>query len=574
MSVKNSYFTVVIIGAFMLLIVVTNQFSTAAEEGLQTSGKIYVADTGGRTMLRMNMDGSEVETLFQLPERHGPLSPVLDPRHGRMFFIDRAAEYRYIYSADMDGQNRQLLPAPFGHSNTLVLDHAQQQLLWNQSFAIGELDLDSEEARYYLYPGPPDPGSVAVDEANELVYWVDNRDFYGGLYASKMDGSWTMRVFGFSLYSYVTSIALDETANDLYYAVSYGSGYSIVRLNLETMVETGVIPNRSGYAGQLALDLAAGKLYWTASEGTGVIRRANLDGTAEEPVLTGLQNPGALALDLVHERLIWGDWDQQKIQSAPLNGGAVVNLLSTAPQRPAAILLDTKDEFLYWTGGNGPAISRAKLDGSQAMPWIEYEPAASRGLALDAQNGRFYWSDREQEAIMFANVDGTDRDYLVHRRLWFGEGLAYDSLEGKIYWADTSQGTIARADRDGTAFEEIVTSGLALPSSVAVDPLRGKVYWADQNMRQIGRANLDGSESEILLGVADGLQRPNAVTLDVPGGKLYWTDWKDGSVKRANLDGSAIEILLSGLVEPNGTALDQPPPQYRRQYLPVMAADG
>jgi hypothetical protein len=52
----------------------------------------------------------------------------------------------------------------------------------------------------------------------------------------------------------------------------------------------------------LAIDAAAGKLYWTdwndLTESPGAIRRANLDGSDVQDVLLGLDRPYGLALDL------------------------------------------------------------------------------------------------------------------------------------------------------------------------------------------------------------------------------------------------------------------------------------
>ena len=48
----------------------------------------------------------------------------------------------------------------------------------------------------------------------------------------------------------------------------------------------------------LALDLGAGKMYWTDG-GTNKIQRANLDGSGVEDIaIPGLRDPVGLALDL------------------------------------------------------------------------------------------------------------------------------------------------------------------------------------------------------------------------------------------------------------------------------------
>ncbi|OGF54154.1 MAG: hypothetical protein A2Z21_07220 [Candidatus Fraserbacteria bacterium RBG_16_55_9] len=64
---------------------------------------------------------------------------------------------------------------------------------------------------------------------------------------------------------------------------------------------------------QIALDLAQGKLYWAESFG-GKIRRANLNGTDVEDILTGLDGPAGLELDLAAGMVYWTEHPSGKIR--------------------------------------------------------------------------------------------------------------------------------------------------------------------------------------------------------------------------------------------------------------------
>ena len=58
----------------------------------------------------------------------------------------------------------------------------------------------------------------------------------------------------------------------------------------------------------LALDLVAGKMYWTeASPADFMISRANLDGTNVELLVTDLVSPSGIAVDVAGGKMYWTD---------------------------------------------------------------------------------------------------------------------------------------------------------------------------------------------------------------------------------------------------------------------------
>ena len=87
---------------------------------------------------------------------------------------------------------------------------------------------------------------------------------------------------------YVHDFAIDESGGKLYWA----EGVGVRRANLDgSQVETLFTVNTNG----IALDLGAGKIYWTAWI-SDRIRRANLDGSQVETLVTGLDWPRDIAL--------------------------------------------------------------------------------------------------------------------------------------------------------------------------------------------------------------------------------------------------------------------------------------
>jgi sugar lactone lactonase YvrE len=247
----------------------------------------------------------------------------------------------------------------------------------------------------------------------------------------------------------------------------------------------------------------------------GEIRRANLDGSGQVTLISGLNAFGP-TLDLAGGQMYWAEEDAGEIKRANLDGSGQTTLVSGLP--PDSTLpsftppvLDLAHGQMYWTDGinSGPGdIRRANLDGSEQTVLVT-GLSAPRGLALDPAGGQMYWA----------------------------EGGA----SGKIW----------RANLDGSGVMTLLQVAPG-PFAVALDIAGGKIYFARLVAGDIQRANFDGSGQEILVHNPD----PDGIALDLAGGKMYWTNLLNGDIRRANLDGSGEEILIQGLSLPGFIALD------------------
>ena len=278
-----------------------------------------------------------------------------------------------------------------------------------------------------------------------------------------------------------------------------------------------------------AIDTKGAQIYWTdigkSRDWTHSIRRANLDGTNAQDLVTGLGRPASIALDVAGGKMYWTDIDQDKIWRANLDGTNAQDLV---------------------TGLGHPA-----------------------GIALDVEGGKMYWTDSNQGKIQCANLDGTNVQDLV-TGLKSPFGIALDIVGGKRYWTDSNQGKIQCASLDGTDVQDLVT-GLKSPFGIALDVEGGKMYWTTHDIDQSNKsqskiqcANLDGTNVQDLV---TGLGYPLAMALDVAGGKMYWTDEETDKLQRANLDGTNVQDLVTGVFLPFGIALAIPPD------LPLAGAD-
>jgi len=263
----------------------------------------------------------------------------------------------------------------------------------------------------------------------------------------------------------------------------------------------------------------------------------NCYSAAEIVVTSGLAEPYGIALDTAAGKMYWTDYYMDKIQRANLDGSDVEELVISGLSEPRGIALDTAASKMYWTDEGTDKIKRANLDGTSVEALITSGLSRPRGIALDIASGKMYWTDYDD--IRRANLDGTGIEDLVTVTI-SSSGIALDTAAGKMYWiANERTSKIQRADLDGTNVEDVVVS-LTLSSGIALDVAGSKIYWTDTWSDKIQRANFDGTNVEDL--VTSGLSNPPGIALDVAAGKMYWTD--SGKIQRANLDGSNIALAL------------------------------
>ena len=253
-------------------------------------------------------------------------------------------------------------------------------------------------------------------------------------------------------------------------------------------------------------------------------------------------------------KMYWTGHDVNKIRRADLDGSNLQDLVTTGAYS-AGLALDADGGKMYWTDVGSARIHRADLDGSNLQDLITTEVGSINWLALDVAGGKMYWTDWRTDKIQRANLDGSNIQDLITTGLTAPHGLALDVAGGKMYWTDNGAARIQRANLDGSDIQDLVSTGLVTPRGLALDVGGGKMYWTDAGTHKIQRANLDGSQVEDL--VTSGVSAPHGLALDVAGGKMYWTDLVTHKIQRANLDGSQVEDLVtSGLSRPWGLALD------------------
>ena len=193
-------------------------------------------------------------------------------------------------------------------------------------------------------------------------------------------------------------IAIDVDGGKVYWTDSENVG----RANLDgSQIETiGTIEGSD-----LALDVGQGKMY--VASWPGIIYRTSLGGSPIETIVPESGAPdAAIALDLSRGKMFWGGWRREEIKRANLDGSQI-EIIVTGTGRVYDLDVDESGGKLYWASGAG--ILRANLDGSQVETLFT---GSTQGVALDLGGGKIYWTEWGFGSVKRANLDGSQVENL------------------------------------------------------------------------------------------------------------------------------------------------------------------
>ena len=268
----------------------------------------------------------------------------------------------------------------------------------------------------------------------------------------------------------------------------------------------------------------------------GRVMSANPDGSDLKTIIDeGRRLPDGLALDVAAGHIYWTNMGDPKkcdgaIMRSGLNGKDMITIVPPGGTfTPKQLHLDKSTGKLYWSDREGMRVMRANLDGSEIETLVDTSLGDSRpgpdptkwcvGIAVDADTGKFYWT---QKGGHHAGV-------------------------GRIFRANIQlpQGQSAENRSD----IELLYDNLPEPIDLDIDPVNRMLYWTDRGDAPYGntvnRAPMDQRwenprKPEILL---SQLMEGIGLALDLKGSRMFITDF-GGSVYSANLDGSNQKKLL------------------------------
>ncbi len=269
--------------------------------------------------------------------------------------------------------------------------------------------------------------------------------------------------------------------------------------------------------------IGEGKIYWTEWN---KIRRANLDGTDVEDVVTDLGVPWDLTLDPRNGKMYWTEDLGSLMKRANLDGTNSETIHDIDDEigagkfdfhRITCMAIDSSAKKIYWAGIFIRKFYRSNLDGTNIEGFLIDGIFTSPENIDIAQNGKkIYWMDFMLPGITRTNLNGTEIERLVNQFFDSGE-LVVDEQANKIYWIDVFQGRILQSSLNGDNIEDTVT-GLRFPVDFALDTSSRKIYWlqADKDVgkSKIGSANLDGTD---VIDVLTDLEHGTSLDILLPG---------------------------------------------------------
>ncbi len=219
-----------------------------------------------------------------------------------------------LYQMDLDGSDLQVVSREIGTVNDLIIDMAQKKIYlthWDQPAQIRVLDLQNIGDIKVFSDGLTDGlQGIAIDPSGTNMYLGI---YYAGVYVMKMDqaGDWNQLVDSSSLSPMLGQrgqLQIDPAKRQIYFRSAFngecGECRYIWRVDFDGNNLTKIVKANGGDA--LALDLSEQKMYYTDYPGDYTIKRANLDGSAVETLLT-LPEPyrfcKIMVLDVPHRKM-------------------------------------------------------------------------------------------------------------------------------------------------------------------------------------------------------------------------------------------------------------------------------
>ena len=255
---------------------------------------------------------------------------------------------------------------------------------------------DGSDLKVIVSEGRRIPDGIIVDVEAGHLYWTNMGNPSandGSIERANLDGSNVTHIVPPGGTFTPKQLQLDEKNRKLYWCDR--EGMRVMRANLdgsriETLVDTSEGDSRPGkvikkWCVGIALDVEAGKLYWTQkgsdNAGEGRIFRANLE------IPKGQTPANRKDVELLYENL------------------------------PEPIDLDLANRTLYWTDRGDPprgnTANRATMDPSQGNGRKEPETVFDHleegiGITLDLKGGRMFLTDLGG-SVYSANLDGSNK---------------------------------------------------------------------------------------------------------------------------------------------------------------------
>ncbi len=338
----------------------------------------------------------------------------------------------------------------------------------------------------------------------DKMYWTDAGTNTNKIQRANLDGTDVVDLVSTGLVTPL-GIALDRAERKMYW-IDGNSADPIQAIKLADMVVNPEVgpPLVTGASDRvaLALDLVSDpqKMYWTDFLGR-KIKRANLDGTGEELLVTTQCCPVDIALDVGAGEMYWTlRFGVDKIQRATLAGDGVTDLLTAADGLidPRGIALDLADDMMYWVDNGDNTINRAAMAVDPVVTTlVDTELMVPLFIALDVFDRKMYWTDAGNHTIKRAAMDVNPVVTILvdgpNDGLDIPVGIALDVAPDTGLIADVVDGLPDSAFKAAPGGQGHKTAMLARLNAIQDDIENGEIDDAKDELQQL-RLRVDGCD--------------------------------------------------------------------------------
>ncbi len=431
------------------------------------AGKLYWTEQLAGEVHRSNLDGTDQEKLIS--GLNDPQGITVDTSNDRIYWVD--GDGTSVHKAHIDGYNPTKIVDGSGASFEYIdLDLQAGKMYWTVfrhpgKSGIQRANLDGTNVEDVIRSNDVgNPGGLVVDPDQDLLWWGDSAGgSYRGIYRAKYDGSNMIKIA-----SDVTSpsgMAYRPTKN-MVYVTDYGED-KLVRMSQDGSSNEVLVHAALAHYGGVANDLNTGYLFLVDWQ-RGAIMRTTPDGTTVDSLITGLDRPSNISVAPQKKWILWTEdlHGSPAIRRARLDGSNPQTVISSLPSG-ANLAFNTSQEKIYWPEPSRDRIQRVNFDGSNIETFLSGISTGSE-IAISS-SGSIFWYDPDQGAIKTVNPNGSNQSVVISNKAKDPFDLHVDDDEQKLYWTAYDVDEVRRANLDGTNVETI-TSVYGSPIGVVTGP--------------------------------------------------------------------------------------------------------
>ncbi len=289
--------------------------------------------------------------------------------------------------------------------------------------------------------------------------------------------------------------------------------------------------------------LDAQVIYFT-DRGVQGVQRANFNcSLVTEPLIENAAIlPQALAIDAASETVFWTDFNSGLVRRANLDGTGV-NVIVTGLNQPTALAVDPEQGCLYISELGAARIVRVRLDGTDQQ--TVHSGITTFGIAFDPHERQLYWTDTTLGRIQRSDDLGTNIETAITSAGIFPIGIAIDAVNRRVVWTDFLANQIRGLDLlDGTTTIIAGAPAAISPTTLAINPTHQEVFWVNNTDGSIWSGNYDGTSINEVM-ISETFDPYGIGVLASPPPPLAGDMNNDGAVDGEDIAGF-VEKLLEG----------------------------